>query len=345
MTADHLFNGSAATPILQVDDLHTHFASRHATKESKKTVRAVDGVSFSVWSGETLAIVGESGCGKSTVGRTALRLIEPTSGRILVDGVDITRRSQRQLRPLRRMMQMVFQDPYSSLDPRMTVGDAIAEPLAIHGMARGRARKERVADLLQRVGLKPDQMERYPHEFSGGQRQRIGIARALALNPKLIIADEPVSSLDVSIQAQVLNLLMDLQQELGLSYLFISHDLAVVRHVSDRIAVMYLGRIVETADTRALFAEPLHPYTDALIAAAPGARDSARARSKPLAGEVPDPANPPRGCSFHPRCAYAQDRCRTEAPELREISPGRFAACHFAPGWRSVVCTENLIRR
>jgi oligopeptide/dipeptide ABC transporter ATP-binding protein len=329
MTHNSLADNSAATPILEVDDLHTHFASRNLAAGSKRTVRAVDGVSFRVWPGETLAIVGESGCGKSTVGRTALRLIEPTSGRILVDGVDITHSSQRQLRPLRRMMQMVFQDPYSSLDPRMTVGQAIAEPLAIHGIARGRARKARVADLMQRVGLKPDQMERYPHEFSGGQRQRIGIARSLALNPKLIIADEPVSALDVSIQAQVLNLLMDLQQELGLSYLFISHDLAVVRHVSDRIAVMYLGRIIETADTAALFAKPLHPYTNALLAAAPGARAS-DARAKPLSGEVPDPANATRGCAFRPRCAYAQDRCAAEVPKLREISPGRSAACHFA---------------
>jgi oligopeptide/dipeptide ABC transporter ATP-binding protein len=330
MTHNSPADNSAATPILEVDDLHTHFVSRNLAAGSKRTVRAVDGVSFGVWRGETLAIVGESGCGKSTVGRTALRLIEPTSGRILVDGVDITNSSQRQLRPLRRMMQMVFQDPYSSLDPRMTVSQAIAEPLAIHGIARGRDRKTRVADLMQRVGLKPDQMDRFPHEFSGGQRQRIGIARSLALNPKLIIADEPVSALDVSIQAQVLNLLMDLQQELGLSYLFISHDLAVVRHVSDRIAVMYLGRIIETADTAALFAKPLHPYTDALLAAAPGARASSRAQSKPLSGEVPDSANASCGCAFRPRCAYAQDRCAAEAPKLREIIPGRFAACHFA---------------
>ena len=335
MTADQSPTRSIATPILQVDDLHTHFASRHAARGSTQSVRAVDGVSFSVLPSETLAIVGESGCGKSTIGRTALRLIEPTSGRILVNGVDITRTSQRQLRPLRRLMQMVFQDPYSSLDPRMTIGDAIAEPLAIHGMARGRARKERVADLLQRVGLKPDQMERYPHEFSGGQRQRISIARALAPNPKLIIADEPVSALDVSVQAQVLNLLLDLQMSLGLAYLFISHDLAVVRHVSDRIAVMYLGRIVETANTKTLFAAPLHPYTDALIAAAPGARGAARSGTKLISGEVPDPANPPNGCAFHPRCPYTQDRCRIEAPALREISPGRFAACHFASGGRS----------
>lgn len=335
MTADQPRTPSTATPILQVDGLHKHFASRHAAKGAMQTVRAVDGVSFSVWPGETLAIVGESGCGKSTVGRTALRLIEPTSGRILVNGVDITGTSQRQLRPLRQLMQMVFQDPYSSLDPRMTVGDAIAEPLAIHGLARGRARKERVADLLQRVGLKPDQMERYPHEFSGGQRQRISIARALAPNPKLIIADEPVSALDVSVQAQVLNLLLDLQESLDLAYLFISHDLAVVRHVSDRIAVMYLGRIVETADAKMLFAAPLHPYTDALIAAAPGARRSTWRGTKLLSGEVPDPANPPSGCAFQPRCPYARDRCRIEAPALREVSPGRFAACHFAPVWRS----------
>lgn len=334
MTHNSPADSSAPKPILEVRDLHTHFVSQNGATGSKRTVRAVDGVSFRVWPGETLAIVGESGCGKSTVGRTALRLIEPTSGRILVNGVDITHSSDRQLRPLRRMMQMVFQDPYSSLDPSMTVGQAIAEPLLIHGIARGGARKARVADLMQRVGLKPDQMERYPHEFSGGQRQRIGIARSLALNPKLIIADEPVSALDVSIQAQVLNLLMDLQQELGLSYLFISHDLAVVRHVSDRVAVMYLGRIIEAAHTVALFAKPLHPYTDALLGAVPGSRASS-VRGKPLSGEVPDPARAVGGCAFRPRCAYAKDRCVAEVPKLREISPGRSAACHFATEWRS----------
>jgi oligopeptide transport system ATP-binding protein len=335
MTDNHPVNRSDKTPLLEVDDLKTYFVSRNVAVGSKRTVRAVDGISFKVWPGETLALVGESGCGKSTVAHTTLRLIESTSGRIIVDGVDITRHSQRQMRPLRRMMQMVFQDPYSSLDPRMTVGDAIAEPLAIHGILRGHARKARVADLMQRVGLKPDQLERYPHEFSGGQRQRIGIARALALNPKLIVADEPVSALDVSIQAQVLNLLIDLQDDLGLSYLFISHDLAVVRHVSDRIAVMYLGRIIETADTAVLFSEPLHPYTEALLAAAPGASTSGRARSQPLSGEVPDPASETRGCAFRLRCSHAQDRCAVEEPKLREISPGRFAACHFAPEWRS----------
>jgi oligopeptide/dipeptide ABC transporter ATP-binding protein len=319
-----------ATPVLRVEDLHTHFVLRNAAG-AKATVRAVDGVSFQIQQKETLAIVGESGCGKSTVGRTALRLTEPASGRIFVNGVDITTARARQLRPLRRTMQMVFQDPYSSLDPRMTAGDAIAEPLVIHKMAHGADLKKRVLELMQRVGLKPDQADRYPHEFSGGQRQRIGIARALALNPKLIVADEPVSALDVSIQAQVLNLLVELQQELGLSYLFISHDLAVVRHLSDRIAVMYLGRIIETAPTAALFAGPLHPYTDALLAAAPGAQSHGERRS--VQGEVPDPTAEIQGCAFRLRCPYAQNRCATETPDLREVAPGRFAACHFSPEW------------
>ena len=324
-----------AVPILQIEDMQVHFTSRRGGAAAAKTVRAVDGVSLSVRPRETVALVGESGCGKSTVGRAALRLLKPTSGRVVVNGIDISHAGKRQLRPLRRVMQMVFQDPYSSLDPRMTVGAAIAEPLAIHGTASGKARRERVGELMRRVGLNPDQMERYPHEFSGGQRQRVGIARALALNPAMIIADEPVSALDVSIQAQVLNLLMDLQQQLGLSFLFISHDLAVVRHMSDRIAVMYLGRVVETSDTRSLFLEPLHPYTQALIEAAPRGRRTARERTKPLGGEVPDPANPPSGCAFHPRCPFAVDRCRAETPQMREIHPGRFAACHLSPGWRS----------
>src|SRR6185312_4832463 len=238
------------------------------------------------------------------------------------------------MRPLRRTVQMVFQDPYSSLDPRMTAGDAIAEPLVIHRIVHGAELKKRVLELMQRVGLKPDQVDRYPHEFSGGQRQRIGIARALALNPRLIIADEPVSALDVSIQAQVLNLLVDLQQELGLSYLFISHDLAVVRHVSDRVAVMYLGRIVETAATDKLFAEPMHPYTDALLAAAPAAHGTARSELQTLNGEVPDPAAQTQGCAFRTRCPYVQNRCSVEEPSLREVALGRFTACHFSPEWR-----------
>jgi peptide/nickel transport system ATP-binding protein/oligopeptide transport system ATP-binding protein len=323
---------SDAVPVLQVDELHTHFIVRNVAGASSK-VRAVDGVSFRILPKETLAIVGESGCGKSTVGRTAMRLVEPTSGRILLNGVDITAASPRQMRPLRRTVQMVFQDPYSSLDPRMTAGDAIAEPLVIHRIVHGAELKKRVLELMQRVGLKPDQVDRYPHEFSGGQRQRIGIARALALNPSLIIADEPVSALDVSIQAQVLNLLVDLQQELGLSYLFISHDLAVVRHVSDRVAVMYLGRIVETAATDQLFAQPMHPYTDALLAAAPAAHGASQ-ELQTLNGEVPDPAIQTQGCAFRTRCLYAQNRCSVEEPLLREVTPGRFAACHFSPEWR-----------
>jgi oligopeptide transport system ATP-binding protein len=315
-----------AQPILQVEDLRTHFAARHASG-TKRLVRAVDGVSFSIALGETLALVGESGCGKSTVGRTVVRLIDPTAGHIMLEGQDITRKGEKQLRPLRRKMQMVFQDPYSSLDPRMTVGQAIAEPLEIHGLLDRRDRRARVLELLNRVGLGARHLDCYPHEFSGGQRQRIGIARALTLNPKVIIADEPVSALDVSIQAQVINLLLDLQQQLGLAYLFISHDLALVRHISDRVAVMYLGRIAELAETQALFAAPLHPYTDALLASAP--RPSRKGNRKPLAGEVPDPANPPAGCAFHPRCPFAQARCRSEAPPLRELAPGRSAACHF----------------
>jgi len=313
-------------PILQVEELHTHFAARHASG-GRRLVRAVDGVSFSIAPGETLAVVGESGCGKSTVGRTVVRLINPTSGRIVLEGEDITRTREKQLRPLRRKMQMVFQDPYSSLDPHMTVGEAIAEPLEIHGLLDRSRRRARVLELLERVGLGAQYLDRYPHEFSGGQRQRVGIARALTLNPKLIIADEPVSALDVSIQAQVINLLLDLQQQLGLAYLFISHDLAVVRHISDRVAVMYLGRIVELAATEQLFAAPLHPYTDALLASAP--RTSRKGSRKPLSGEVPDPANPPAGCAFHPRCRFAQARCRAEAPPLRDLAPGRFAGCHF----------------
>lgn len=320
-------------PILQVEDLHVRFVMRQGGV--RQTVNAVDGVSFSVAAGETLAIVGESGCGKSTVGRAALRLLDPAAGRIVVNGADVTHRPQRQLRRLRAAMQMIFQDTYSSLDPRMTVGAAIAEPLIIHGIGNRRDRKERVEALMGKVGLKPEMASRYPHEFSGGQRQRIGIARALALHPALIVADEPVSALDVSIQAQVLNLMLDLQRELGLSYLFISHDLAVVRHVSDRIAVMYLGRIVETADSRAVFRRPLHPYTDALLAAAPSGKRQGGSRI--VRGEVPDPADPPSGCAFHPRCPHAVERCRVEAPVLREISEGHRAACHRAPEWTEEV--------
>jgi oligopeptide/dipeptide ABC transporter ATP-binding protein len=292
-------------------------------------VFAVDGISFSIAQGETLGLVGESGCGKSTVGRTILRLIEPTGGSIRIDGRDITHLSKTELRPYRRQMQIIFQDPFSSLDPRMSAGDIVAEPMRVHRTAAGRDVRKRVAALFDRVGLRKAQMDSYPHQFSGGQRQRIGIARALALNPKLIVGDEPVSALDVSIQAQVLNLMMDLQRELGLAYLFISHNLAVVEHISHRIAVMYLGRIVEYTDKRTLFTRPLHPYTESLLLAVPVPDPSVKRAKRVLQGDVPSPINPPSGCHFHTRCPYAVERCRAETPLLREVKPGQMVACHL----------------
>lgn len=321
---------ASTAPILAVEDLRKHFTRRRSALSTQtQLVRAVDGVSFTIGAGETLALVGESGCGKSTVGRTILRLLEPTAGRIVLEGTDITTLGRADMRPYRRRVQMVFQDPYSSLNPKMTIGAILDEPLRIHGMGSANERRARIGALLQRVGLKAEQMERYPHEFSGGQRQRIGIARALALEPRVIVADEPVSALDVSIQAQVLNLLVDLQQELGVSYLFISHDLAVVRHVSHRVAVMYLGRIVEKANTAALFRAPLHPYTEMLLAAAPVANPKIKRPRTAVRGEIPSPSNPPRGCHFHPRCPIAQEACRTTAPPLRELEPGHWVACHL----------------
>jgi oligopeptide/dipeptide ABC transporter ATP-binding protein len=320
------------TPLLRVEALQKYFpVQKGVFSRTTGYVRAVDGVSFHINRGETLGLVGESGCGKSTIGRTLLKLLEPTAGTIEVDGKDITHLDREGMLPYRRRMQMIYQDPYASLNPRMSVGDIVSEPLIIHGDGASRAeRREKVAALFQRVGLRPRLMDSYPHEFSGGQRQRIGIARALALGPDLIVGDEPVSALDVSIQAQIINLMMDLQDEFHLSYLFVAHDLAVVEHISHRVAVMYLGRIVEMTDKTALFEMPLHPYTEALLSAAPVARSRSRQRERIiLTGDVPSPINPPSGCHFHTRCQYAMARCRVDAPPLREVVPGHVAACHL----------------
>jgi oligopeptide/dipeptide ABC transporter ATP-binding protein len=317
-------------PVLEVVGLRKHFPVRRGLlRRAIGHIRAVDDVSFIIRAGETLGLVGESGCGKTTVGRTVLRLIEPTAGTIKLDGRDITALSRTELRPFRRQMQIIFQDPFSSLNPRMRAGDIVAEPIRLHGGITRQARRERVAELFERVGLRRAQMDSYPHQFSGGQRQRIGVARALSLNPRLIVGDEPVSALDVSIQAQVINLLVDLQRELKLSYLFISHNLAVVEHISDRIAVMYLGRIVEYTDKATLFTRPLHPYTEALLAAVPVPDPRIRRAKRVLEGDVPSPLRPPSGCHFHTRCPHVQARCRAEAPTLREVAPGHHVACHL----------------
>ncbi|HZP77184.1 MAG TPA: dipeptide ABC transporter ATP-binding protein [Pseudolabrys sp.] len=331
MAEPHAANAEPAdAPILDVQDLKKHFPIRKGLlQRAAGKVFAVDGVSFAIGKGETLALVGESGCGKSTVGRTVLRLIDPTAGTIRVSGEDITHLDKARLRPYRRQMQIIFQDPFSSLDPRMSAGDIVAEPLHVHGIASGSAVKKKVAELFDRVGLRQAQMANYPHQFSGGQRQRIGIARALALQPKLIVGDEPVSALDVSIQAQVLNLMLDLQRELGLAYLFISHNLAVVEHISHRIAVMYLGRIVEYTDRRTLFTRALHPYTESLLMAVPVPDPRVKRQKRVLQGDVPSPINPPAGCHFHTRCPYAVERCRVESPALREVKPGQHVACHL----------------
>ena len=321
-------------PILDVCDLKTHFPIRRGVLSRVHAwVKAVDGVSFAVRRGKTLGLVGESGCGKTTVGRTVLRLIPATGGRVTFDGLDVFDLGRGALRALRRRMQIIFQDPFGSLNPRMTVGGIVGEALTVHGIARGKARQQRVAELLERCGLSASYIRRYPHEFSGGQRQRIGIARALALNPDLIICDEPVSALDVSIQSQILNLLKDLQGEFGLSYLFIAHNLAVIEHFSDDVAVMYLGKMVEIATAEEIYRNPKHPYSQALLSAVPEP-DPSRTRSRiVLAGEVPSPLNPPPGCTFHPRCPLATDLCRRSVPPLIEhdgCEPGHMVACHRA---------------
>jgi peptide/nickel transport system ATP-binding protein len=320
---------SKTETLVEVRSLVKHFP----VEGSDDVVRAVDGVSFEIFAGETLGLVGESGCGKSTVGRCLLRLIEPTSGHILFLGRDVLSLDREELRQLRREMQIIFQDPYASLNPRMKIGDIVAEPLVIHKQGGRNERRERVADLLRRVGLDPDYMNRYAHEFSGGQRQRIGVARTLALNPKLIVADEPVSALDVSVQAQVVNLLQELQQEFKLTYLFISHGLAVVEHISTRVAVMYLGRIVEIASAVELYAQPLHPYTQALLSAIPIPDPKQKRNRIILQGDVPTPINPPSGCRFRTRCPIAIEDCKHIDPELREVSPNHHAACIRVPGW------------
>jgi oligopeptide transport system ATP-binding protein len=322
----------AETPLLEVKHLKKHFPIKGGVfSKTIGYVYAVDDINFTLGKGETLGLVGESGCGKSTTGRTILRLIEPTDGIISFEGQDITHLDKSAMRALRREMQIIFQDPYASLNPRMTVGSIIGEPLEIHKIAKGSEKEERVASLLQKVGLRAEDMRKYPHEFSGGQRQRIGIARALALNPKLIVCDEPVSALDVSIQAQVINLLEDLQAEFGLSYLFIAHNLNVVEHISNRVAVMYLGQIVELASDEELYKNPQHPYTEALLSAVPIPDPTVKKKRIILEGDVPSPINPPKGCHFHTRCMYKDKICEEVEPEFKDIGGGHWVACHFRP--------------
>jgi oligopeptide transport system ATP-binding protein len=335
-------NGRAADPLLRVEHLTMHFpvSSGWIPGRSTAYVQAVDDVSFEVRRGETLGLVGESGCGKTTVGRTLLQLYRPTGGSVLFEGTDLTRLRGEELRRRRRDFQMIFQDPYASLDPRATVAEIIGEPLEVHGLASGAAKRERVLELLRQVGLNPAFAQRYPHEFSGGQRQRIGIARALAASPSFIVCDEPISALDVSIQAQIVNLLEEIQERLGLTYLFIAHDLAVVRHICDRVAVMYLGKIVEIAPRTVLYERPRHPYTRALLSAVP-VPDPRVERTREriiLSGDVPSPINPPRGCRFHPRCPFAQPRCAEEEPVLSGADdPEQTVACHY---WREIGAGE-----
>ena len=319
--------------LLEVRNLVKHFPVHTGFRGPTLSVKAVDGVSFTLNRGETLGLVGESGCGKTTTGRCVLQLERPTSGEVVFEGTELTKLSDSKLRGMRRRMQVIFQDPYSSLNPRMTVGQILTEPLKVHGLIKDKAKQAaRVRELLTQVGLLPQHARRYPHQMSGGQRQRVGIARALAMEPSLIVCDEPVSALDVSIQAQIVNLLEDLQKRLGLTYLFIAHDLSVVRHISDRVVVMYLGKVVEIADRRSLYEEPLHPYTKALLSAVPipDPKLEAHRERTLLRGEVPSALKPPAGCVFHPRCPIAVERCSAEIPPLREIRPGHFAACHLA---------------
>ncbi len=314
--------------LLEVKDLKTHFPIRKGVlNKTVGFVKAVDGVSFTIRQGSTLGLVGESGCGKTTVGRTLLRLIPATAGQVAFDGQDVLGISSSRLKSLRRQMQIMFQDPYGSLNPRMTVEDIVGEGLTVHRIAHGKQRRQRVAEILEQVGLSARFAGRFPHEFSGGQRQRIGIARALAVSPKFIVCDEPVSALDVSIQSQIINLLQDLQDKLGLTYLFIAHDLAVVEHISDYVAVMYLGRIVEYASRDNLYSKPLHPYTKSLLSAIPEPNPGKKSTRIVLKGEVPSPSNPPKGCHFHPRCPWAEDRCKTEDQTLESKYPGHLAAC------------------